>query len=44
MELIASDVEAFHRGFADFDAFLISAGVERAFDLEAGLGRRSSLF
>ena len=42
MELITGDVEAFHSGFADFNAFLVGAGVERAFNLEAGLcGRRS---
>ena len=38
MELIAGDVEAFHRGIADFDALLIAARVERAFDLEPGVG------
>ena len=38
MELIACDVEACHLGFADLDALAIAAGVERAFDLEAGLG------
>ena len=39
MELIAGDVEALHLGIADFDALLIGARVERAFDLEPGLGR-----
>ena len=34
MELIGGDVEAPHRGVADFDALLIAARVERAFDLE----------
>ena len=29
MELIAGDVEAFHLGFADLDALLVAAGVER---------------
>src|SRR5271165_6300607 len=38
MELIAGDVEALHRGIADFDALLIAARVERAFDLEPGVG------
>src|SRR5208282_3025546 len=38
MERIAGDVEAFHRGIADFDALLIAARVERAFDLEPGVG------
>ena len=40
MELIACDIEAFHCGFADLDASLIGAGVERAFNLETGLGGR----
>ena len=40
MELIAGDVEAFHCGFAYFDAFLVAASVERAFDLQTGLGGR----
>src|SRR5215472_18961367 len=40
VELITGDVEAFHCGFADLDAFLIGAGVERAFNLETGLGGR----
>ena len=39
MELIASDVEAFHLGFADLDALLIAAGVECALDFQTGLGR-----
>ena len=38
MELIAGDVEALHCGIADFDALLIAARVERAFDLEPGVG------
>jgi len=32
------DVEALHRGVVDFDALLIAARVERAFDLEPGVG------
>ena len=40
MELIAGDVEALHLGVADLDALLVGARVERAFDLQAGLGRR----
>ena len=40
MELIPADVEALHSGFANFDAFLVGAGVERAFNLETGLGGR----
>jgi hypothetical protein len=39
MERIATDVEAFHLGIADLDAFLIDPRVERALDLEPGLGR-----
>src|SRR5208337_2255935 len=38
MELIAGDVQALHRGIADFDALLIAARIERAFDLEPGVG------
>ena len=38
MELIAGDVEALHRGIADFDALFIAACIERAFDLEPGVG------
>ncbi len=34
MELIAGDVEALHLGIGDFDALLVGAGVEHAFDLE----------
>ena len=45
MELIGGDVEALHRGIADFDAFLIAARVERAFDLEpGGSGGRADQF
>ena len=40
MELITGDVEAFHCGFADLDALLVGAGVERAFDFQTCLGRR----
>ena len=40
MELIAGDVEAVHCGFADLDALLVAARVERAFDLQTGLGGR----
>ena len=42
MERIAGDVEACHLGFADLDAFLVGARVERAFDFEAGLGGRGA--
>jgi hypothetical protein len=40
MECIATDVEAFHLGVADFDAFLINPCVNGALDFEPGLGRR----
>jgi hypothetical protein len=40
MELVAGHVEAFHCGFADLDAFLVAARVERAFDRQTGLGGR----
>jgi hypothetical protein len=39
VELITDDVEAFHCGFADLDALLVVARVERAFDFEPGFGR-----
>ena len=42
MELIASDVEAFHLGFADLDALAVVARVERALDFQPGLGRRGA--
>jgi hypothetical protein len=42
MELVTGDVEAFHYGLADPDALLVAARVERAFDLQAGVGIRSS--
>src|SRR3974377_773533 len=42
MELIASNGEAFHLGFADLDALLIAARVERTFDCETSLGCRRS--
>src|ERR1700682_5267249 len=38
MEPIARDVEALHRGIIDSDILLIAARVERAFDLEPGVG------
>src|SRR5579864_9434568 len=38
MERIAGDVEALHLGIADFDALLVGARVERAFNFETGLG------
>jgi hypothetical protein len=37
MELIASDVEVFHCGFADLDALAVAVGIEGAFDLAASL-------
>ena len=40
MERVTADVEAFHLGVADFDAFCVDPGVEDALDFEAGLGRR----
>jgi hypothetical protein len=42
MELVAGEVEAFHRGFSYLDAFAVTARIECAFDLETGLGRRCS--
>jgi len=39
MKRIATDVEAFHLGIADLDAFLIDPCVEDALDFEPGLGR-----
>src|SRR6266702_2235206 len=40
MERVAADVEALHLGIADPDALLVGARIERALDLQAGLGRR----
>src|ERR1700730_11866698 len=40
MELIPCDVEALHLGFADFDALLVAACVERTRNFQTGLGRR----
>ena len=39
MECVALDVEGLHLGIADFDALLVGARVERAVDLQSGLGR-----
>ena len=40
MERIAGEVEGVHFGIWDLDAFFIGSLIERALDLEAGLGRR----
>src|SRR5450631_4386126 len=40
MEHFADDVEALNLGIDDLDALLVGARVERALDLQAGLGRR----
>ncbi len=40
MGVIVGDIDAFYCGFADLDALLVAARVERAFDLQAGLGCR----
>src|SRR5712691_6496645 len=42
MECVALDVEGLHLGIADFDAFFVGRGVERALDVQAGFGRRRS--
>src|SRR5258708_38764102 len=42
MERIAGDVDAFHLGFADLDAFLVASCIERALDFQTGLGRRGT--
>ena len=39
MKLVAGDVDVSHLSIGDLDAFLIGAVVDRARDLEAGLGR-----
>src|SRR5258708_25094722 len=39
MELVALNVEAFHLGVADFDAFLVGSRVECALYFETGFGR-----
>ena len=38
MECVAPDVERLHLGIADFDTLFVGGGVERVFDLQAGLG------
>jgi hypothetical protein len=38
MECVTLDVERLHLGIADFDTLFVGGGVERAFDLQAGLG------
>jgi hypothetical protein len=38
MERITTDVEAFHLGIADLDAFLVDRRVEDGLDFETGLG------
>ncbi len=38
MERVAADVEMFHVGFGDLDAFLVDPRVECALDFEPGLG------
>ena len=40
MECVATDVETFHLGFGDLDAFLVDPRVECALDFEPGLGAR----
>jgi hypothetical protein len=40
MERIAGDVELRHLGLPDLDALFVGARVERALDLQSGLGRR----
>jgi len=43
MERIAADVEAFHLGLGDLDAFLVDPCVERALNFEPGLGRVAAM-
>ena len=38
MEFIALDVEPLHLSIADFDAFFVGRGIERALDFQAGFG------
>ena len=40
MERVAANVERLHLGIADLDALFVGPLVERAFDFQAGLGRR----
>ena len=42
MEFIALDVEHLHLSIADFDALIVSRGIERALDFQAGFGRGRS--
>jgi len=45
MERVAADIETFHLGLGDLDAFLIDPRVEGALNFESGLGacRRDEL-
>ena len=38
MELVAANVESFHLGVADFDAFVVGSSVERTLDAQPGFG------
>ena len=38
MELVAANVESFHLGVADFDAFFVGSSVERTLDAQPGFG------
>ena len=38
MELVAANVESFHLGVADFDAFFVGSFVERALNAQPGFG------
>ena len=40
MKVVPRNVERLHLGLADFNAFLVMARIERAFNLEAGFGCR----
>ena len=42
MKVFSSQVKSSHLRVTDFDAFFVGAMVERAFDLQAGSGRRGA--
>ena len=42
MELVAFEVESSHLCVTDFDALLVGAGIERAFDFQSGVGGRGA--
>ena len=42
MKVVSVQVESGHLGVAEFDAFFVGPRIERAFDFQAGSGRRGA--